>query len=340
MRQTEYRFIDLKRIQPNRLNPRLEFRKQGLDELADSIREVGLVEPVIVRPSGDGLYEIVVGERRYRAAQQAGLDRVPAIVGEYSNAEVLELNLVENIQREDLSALEKAKVCQGLRQQFPDKYANWETVARRIGVEAQTVKGWVRTLGLPDEIQTLIAPRQVERVPEGKIDYQTAVRITERIREPQRQVEVAREFAQQRVSWRAARQVLQQVAKEPEKPVHEVVRQVVEESPIYLPFSKVHADAIVQQTKTQTSRKAKDPRLQPGTIVRGQVSHFADLEVVDVYRKRLGDFDDDDGKREGGYTLDEFQQVWRALHGAWNPDETVYVIRFRLARVVGGEDAG
>jgi len=337
MRNGEFRWVELRKIQPNRLNPRLEFAKRGLDELADSIREVGLLEPVIVRPTGDDSYEIVVGERRYRAAQQAGLDAIPAIVRDYSHDEVLELNLIENIQREDLSALEKAKVCQELRRRSPNRYPSWAAVAKRIGVETETVQAWVRTLGLPEEIQALIAPREVERVPQGKIDYQTAVRITERVKEPERQVEIAKEFAEQRVSWRARRQVLQEVAKEPEKPVGQIVREVVEESPIYLPFSKIHADAIVQGVKTQTSRKAKDPRLQPGTTVRAQVTHFADLEVLDVYRKRLRDFDDEDANREGGYTLDEFQHVWRALHGTWNPDETVYVVRFRLARVVGEE---
>lgn len=335
MTDGEYRSIPLRKIQPNRLNPRLEFRKQGLDELADSIAEVGLVEPVIVRHTGDDSYEIVVGERRYRAAQQAGLDAIPAVVRRYTDNEVLELNLIENVQREDLSALEKAKVCQELRQQFPDTYRDWETVARRIGVEVRTVEGWLRTLGLPDEIQTLIAPKEVERVPQGKIDYQTAVHITQRVKDPVQQVEIAKEFAQQRVSWRAARQVLRQVGREPQRAVREVVREVIEESPIHLPFSKIHADAILQGLKTQTSRKAKDPRLQPGTVVRGQVSHFADLEVVDVYRKKLGDFDEQDANREGGYTLDEFREVWRALHGSWNPDESVYVIGFRLAATAG-----
>jgi hypothetical protein len=119
--------------------------------------------------------------------------------------------------------------------------------------------------------------------------------------------------------------------------VEQLVREAVAEAPLYLPFSKVHADAVVQGVKTQTARKAKDPRLQPGAILRAQVTHFADLEVVDVYRKRLGDFDDEDARREGGYTLDEFQQVWRDLHGTWNPGEVVHVVRFRLARVVGEE---
>jgi ParB family chromosome partitioning protein len=338
MADGEFQFIELRNIRPNRFNPRLEFRKQALDELADSIAEVGLVEPVIVRPVGDDYYEIVVGERRYRAAQQAGLDAIPAMVRDYSSSEVLEVNLIENVQREDLSALEKAKVCKRLRDEFPEKYTSWEDIAQRIGVGKTTLTHWLDTLSLPDELQSMIAPKETERVPEGKLDYQTAVRINRTIAEPERKREVAEQFAQQRVSWRAARQVLRQVTREPAKPVEDVMREVVHEAPAYLPFSKVHADAIVQGAKSQTSRKAKDPRIRPGSLVRAQVSHFADLEVTEVVRKRLGDFDDDDAKREGGYTLDEFREVWRALHGTWNPDEMVYVITFRVARVVGQED--
>jgi ParB family chromosome partitioning protein len=331
--------IELKKIQPNKLNPRLEFTKAGLDELADSIKQVGLLEPIIVRPY-EGEYEVVVGERRYRAAQQAGLDTVPVIIRDYTDDEVMELNLVENIQREDLTVVEKARVCKQLRESLPNKYPNWQAIANRIGVSFETIKSWVRTLGLPDEIQQRIAAREPteRRLPQGKIDYQTALHIVEKVKQPEKQVELARRLAEDHMPQRAARGIIREVAKEPEKSIQQVFREVVEEASIFLPFSKAHADAIEKGIKTQTSRKAKDPRLEPGVTVRAQVTHFADLEVIDVYRKKLGDLDDEDARREGDYTLDEFKEVWKKLHGEWNPDESVYVIRFRLARVVGEPD--
>jgi ParB family chromosome partitioning protein len=329
--------IELKKIQPNRLNPRLEFTKAGLDELADSIKQVGLLEPILVRPAGNDSYEVVVGERRYRAAQQAGLHTVPVVIRDYTDDEVMEINLIENIQREDLSVVEKAKVCKQLRGDFPGKYPNWEAIAARIGVGIETLKTWVRTLGLPEEIQRQIATREPteRRLPRGKLDYQTALHIAEKVKEPGKQVELARRLAEGHTPQRAASQVIKEVARNPEKSVEQVFREVVDEAPIFLPFSKTHADAILKDVKTQTSRKAKDPRLQKGVTVRGQVTHFADLEVTDVYRKRLGEFDDDDARREGGYTLDEFKEVWKKLHGEWNPNESVYVIRFGLKRVIG-----
>jgi ParB family chromosome partitioning protein len=326
--------IQLKKIQPNRLNPRLEFSKAGLDELADSIRQVGLLEPIIVRPY-QGEYQVVVGERRYRAAQQAGLDVVPAIVRDYTDDEVMELNLVENIQREDLTAVEKGNLCKQLLQKFPSKYPSQTALARRLGFDPKSINAWLQSSGMPDEVQRLIAPETARRaVPKGKVDYDTAVRISRQIKEPEKLTEVIEHIAEKGIPRRVATQVTKQIAREPEKPIQQVFREVVEEAPIFLPFSKAHADAILKAIKTQTSRKAKDPRLQKGVTVRAQVTHFADLEVTEVYRKKLGDFDNEDARREGGYTLDEFKEVWKGIHGEWNPNESVYVIRFRLARTV------
>lgn len=331
--------IELKKIQPNRLNPRLEFSKAGLDELADSIKQVGLLEPIIVRPY-EGGYQVVVGERRYRAAQQAGLDTVPAVVQDYTDNEVMELNLIENIQREDLSAVEKGKLCNDLLKKFSDKYPSQDALAKRLGIDQPRISDWLRTIGMPIEIQRRIAPETERRVvPEGKIDYETAIRITRQFKEPGKATEVIEHLAERHVPRRTAIHIAKEIAREPERPVEAVFREVVEEAPIFLPFSKAHADAIVKGIKTQTSRKAKDPRLQSGVTVRAQVTHFADLEIADVHRKRLGDFDDEDARREGGYTLDEFKEIWKALHGTWNPNEFVYVIRFRLSRVVGEPDS-
>ena len=332
--------IKLKKIQPNRLNPRLEFSKAGLDELADSIRQVGLLEPIMVRPKDDH-YEVVVGERRYRAAQQAGLDKVPVIIRDYTDDQIMGLNLIENIQREDLSAVEKGKLCKQLLEKFPSKYPSQAALAKSLGITSNdTITSWLKVADMPPEIQRRIAPETPQRmIPKGKVDYRTATMVARQVKEPKKVISIIDEIATKRVPRRMAIQIAREVAREPEKPVQQVFREVVEEAPIFLPFSKVHADAILKDTKTQTSRKAKDPRLQPGVIVRAQITHFADLEVTDVYRKRLGDFGNEDAKREGGYTLDEFKQVWKRLHGEWNPNESVYIIRFRLKKVAGDSNS-
>ena len=327
--------IELKKIQPNRLNPRLEFTKVGLDELADSIKHVGLLEPIIVRPIDSDTYEVVVGERRYRAAQQAGLDKIPAIVTEYTDPEVMEINLIENIQREDLSAVEKGKICKELLDKFPKQYKSKADLASKVGVSESSVADWLYTASMPPEVQRRIAPETERRsVPKGKIDYRTAVQISHSIKEPKKLVEVVEHVAEKRIPRRIATQVTRQMKREPDKSVEAIFREVVEEAPIFLPFSRAHAEAMEKGIKTQTSRKTKDPRLQSGMLVRAQVTHYADLEVTNVYRKKLGDFDEEDARREGGYTLDEFKEVWKKLHGEWNPNESVYVIQFKLAKQI------
>jgi len=197
------------------------------------------------------------------------------------------------------------------------------------------VTQWLETTTLPEEIQRLVAPQTQRRlVPQGKIDYYTANEISRRIKELDKAVQVAKQIAEKPVSQRRAREIAEAVIREPQKPIQQVFREVVEEAPIFLPFSRVHAEAITRGVKTQTARKSKDPRLQAGAIVRAQVTHFADLEIANVYRKKLGDFNDEDAMREGGYTLEEFREAWKKLHGGWNPDESVYVIQFKLVRQV------
>jgi len=328
--------IDLKKIQPNRLNPRLEFSKSGLAELADSIKQVGVLEPIIVRPKSDGIYEVVVGERRYRAAHQAGLEKIPVSIHDYTDEEVMELNLIENIQREDLNAVEKGGICRELLDKFPDMYPSINSLAKRLGYGEGAINSWLQLIKMPTEVQQRIAPETGQRTtPRGKVDYDTVIRISRKIKEPDKLIDVIDYIAEHRVPRRIATQVTKHIVNEPEKSVAQVFHEVVDEAPIYLPFSKHHADSVLKNGKTQTSRKAKDPKLQPGSIVRAQITHFADLEITDVYRKKLGDFDEEDAKREGGYTLDQFREVWKSLHGQWNPNESVYVIRYRVISVVG-----
>ena len=333
--------VDLKKIQPNKLNPRLKFSKAGLDDLAASIRQYGILEPIIVRPTNSH-FEVVVGERRYRAAQQAGLDQVPVVIREYSDDEVMEINLVENVQREDLSAVEKAKLCAELRNRFPDKYTSWDGLARRIGVEPPTVRTWMRTLGLSEELQEKIAPRETQRVPEGKLDFRTAIEIAQRIKEPERQLQVAEELAQRPLPRRAREEVIRRAAEEkiptvrseaPRQSVTQIVHDVTRETRPTMVFNHRHYKAVLEGAKTQATRRRPDPQIQEGTLVRGAVNHFADLEVTEIVRKRLGEFTEQDAQREGGYSLSEFREYWRRVNGEWNPDEVVYLIRFEVARV-------
>ena len=141
--------LDLDRIHPNALQPRLAFEPDKLAELAASIKENGVIQPIVVRRSGGG-YEIVAGERRWRAAQKAGLARIPAIIQDLSDEKMLGIALVENIQRDELSPIEEAHAYQRLIDQFG---LTQEQVAQRVGRSRTAVTNALRLLQLPSAIQ-------------------------------------------------------------------------------------------------------------------------------------------------------------------------------------------
>ncbi len=327
--------IELKKIHPGKLNPRLEVNVERLNELAASIREVGLLQPVIVRPS-NGEFEVVLGERRYRASQQAGLDKIPVIVREYGDDEVVQLNLIENVQREDLSAIEKGKVCRYLLDNCGEKYPSQAAVAKKIGVSSDAVSLWLRTIEvIPREAQKYVAPSTVSgQVPEGKIDYLTAVRVGRAVEEPGKRVEVIKRLAEKRLPADEKAQVIEKLAHEPEKPVEQVMQEVAE-APYEMQFEAIDKEPLLKGIKTQTSRtSAPDPRIKAGAIVRAAIwePRIADLRISSVERKRLKYFDEEDAKREGGYTLEQFKKLWKKTHGEWDEDQLVYVIHFEKSK--------
>ena len=144
--------VDIDLIDPNPYQPRTRFREEALEELARSIRASGIIQPLILRPSG-ARYQLIAGERRWRAAQRAGLQRVPAIVREVPEELALEITLVENIQREDLNPIEQARAFDRLMSEFQ---LTQENVAERTGKDRATVANAVRLLRLEKSIQDLI----------------------------------------------------------------------------------------------------------------------------------------------------------------------------------------
>ena len=141
--------IPLDRIQPNPKQPRKRFEPAALAELTESIKASGVIQPVVVRRIGDR-YELIAGERRWRAAQAAGLDRIPAVIREATNAESLEIALVENLLREDLNPIESAE---GYRQLLADFGWTQEQLGQRIGKDRSSIANALRVLKLPAPIQ-------------------------------------------------------------------------------------------------------------------------------------------------------------------------------------------
>jgi ParB family chromosome partitioning protein len=146
--------IDIERIEQNRMQPRQSFNEEELRELERSIAQRGVVQPLLVRRNGNERFELIAGERRWRAARAVGLKRVPAIVRQVSDQEALELALIENLQREDLNPIEEARAYAQLSTQF---HLTQEQIAEKVGKNRATVANSMRLLDLPAEVLSWIA---------------------------------------------------------------------------------------------------------------------------------------------------------------------------------------
>jgi len=149
--------VPVDHIAPNPLQPRSIFRPERLQELADSIKANGIIQPLVVRPH-DGRYQLVAGERRWRAAKLAGLAEVPVVVRHVSDEQLLEITLVENIQREDLSPIEIARAFDRLSRELGLTH---DQIAERTGKDRSTITNTLRLLKLPDDIQQLLAEHRL-----------------------------------------------------------------------------------------------------------------------------------------------------------------------------------
>lgn len=150
--------LRISEIEPNREQPRKEFDEQALAELSQSIMQFGVLQPILVRPIFDGGYQIVAGERRYRASRMAGLTEIPAVIRELSDNETMELALIENLQREDLSPIEEAK---GYKTLIETYEMSQEQVAQTVGKSRPAITNTMRLLLLPDDV--------IEKVEKGEL---------------------------------------------------------------------------------------------------------------------------------------------------------------------------
>jgi ParB family chromosome partitioning protein len=149
----EVLYLDVDRIMPGKQQPRRVFHEESLKELAASIKEKGVLQPVIVSRTGDGAFNLIAGERRWRASILAGLKKIPALIKNVASKDSLEIALIENIQREDLNPIETAEAFNRLVKDFE---LTQEDLAVRVGKERATVANYLRLLKLPDEIKTML----------------------------------------------------------------------------------------------------------------------------------------------------------------------------------------
>ncbi|MBD9656755.1 MULTISPECIES: ParB/RepB/Spo0J family partition protein [unclassified Pseudomonas] len=155
----ELQHLPLDLIQRGKYQPRRDMDVTALEELAQSIKSHGVMQPIVVRPIGEGRFEIVAGERRWRATQQAGLDRIPALVRDLPDEAAIAMALIENIQREDLNPIEEAMALQRLQQEFQ---LTQQQVAEAVGKSRVTITNLLRLIALPEEVKTLLSHGDLE----------------------------------------------------------------------------------------------------------------------------------------------------------------------------------
>lgn len=198
--------LNLNEIEPNKDQPRKTFDEKALAELADSIAQHGVIQPLLVRPMPDGSYQLVAGERRWRAARRAGLSEVPVVIREMSDSEMMELALIENLQREDLNPIEEAE---GLQQLIDTYGLTQETAAARVGRSRPAVANALRLLSLPAAI--------LEMTREGKISAGHA-RALLSLGDTEKMMEIAEQIIKKEISVREVERLAKDAAKEKTQP--------------------------------------------------------------------------------------------------------------------------
>ncbi|MGI6405877.1 MAG: ParB/RepB/Spo0J family partition protein [Syntrophaceticus sp.] len=201
--------LPLDKIKPGEFQARQDFDQEAMDELASSIKTHGVMQPVVVRPLGDDLYELIIGERRWRASQMAALKTIPCVIRQVDDQVSSEMMLVENIQREDFNPMEEAYAYKRLKEEFK---LTQEEIASRVGKSRSFIANSLRLTQLPDIIQDLLVQGQLS-VGHGKVLLGLADR--------QQQMDLAEQIVKKNLTVReaekAAQRLIDQKKKQPRK---------------------------------------------------------------------------------------------------------------------------
>lgn len=256
--------LKLSQIEPNRDQPRKNFDLDALEELAESIRRHGVLQPLLVQEKGNH-YEIIAGERRWRAAKLAGLKEVPVIIKEFSSEEAMEIALIENIQREDLNAVEEAQAYFTLIQEF---HLKQEEVAEKVGKSRAAIANRLRLLKLPKEVLDLLE--------EGKLSEGHA-RALLSLDQPDRQIEAAKRVVELQLTVRETEKLVKDLMKPQAAPKDDGWRE--RDQFIY--------DKLEDELRTATGTKVVIQRKEEGKG-KIQMDYYSieELErLVDLFRK-------------------------------------------------------
>jgi ParB family chromosome partitioning protein len=202
LKDERYAEVDIEDVLPNPLQPRLKFDSKSIDELAQSIKESGVIQPILVVPDGEN-YKIIIGERRWRAAQKAGLKKIPVLIRSIPKERQLEISLIENLQRENLNPLEVGLV---YKRMIEELHYSQQDIADRIGMDRTSVTNYLRLLTLPRVVQDYLA--------EDKISMGHA-RALVSVENPEFQISLAQEIVRKNLTVRDIERIISRLKKQP-----------------------------------------------------------------------------------------------------------------------------
>lgn len=234
--------VAIRDIEPNPLQPRHDFRDESLEELAASIRELGVIQPITLRRREDGRYTIISGERRWRASQMAGLETLPAYIREVEDEDLHAMALVENIQREDLNAIE---IALGMQRLVEECGLTQEAMAEKVGKKRSTVSNYMRLLALPSEVQLALK--------EGVISMGHAKAIA--ALDYELQIKALKKCVKRGLSVRDAEKLAKRLAEQPTADVADEEEYPETYSRLVMEFERVLAENIaIKRTKSGSCR--------------------------------------------------------------------------------------
>lgn len=191
--------VEIEKIQANPSQPRRDFDTEALEELSESIRQIGIIQPITLRKMDDGTYQIIAGERRWRASQMAGLQSIPAYIRTADDEKMMQMALVENIQREDLNAIEIALAYQNLIEQYN---LTQDALSEKVGKKRATIANYLRLLKLPAQVQMALQKREMD---------QGHARALLGLQQPSLQVKLYKEIQQKGYSVRQVEEMVKNI---------------------------------------------------------------------------------------------------------------------------------
>lgn len=333
-------YISTKLIRSNPLNPRTEMDREADAQLRQSIAVKGIETPIHVRPieeDNEGhIYEVYDGDRRLKAAKKVKIATVPCIIAAKTDDEVREFGLTSIIRR-GLGDIEVGRALVGLLRDYPHKYKNQRAMAHILVISSARINQLVKLVtNLDNEVQDLIAPAdQSQRIPEGSIDGRIGYEIS-KISDKERQRELAKEIINEpKLKGDKARLFVMEAREEPETPIQDITARrlahLQEKSHTNLVMSAEDYDRIMAGNQRVVVEKNLRPGIHENTIIDPLLKAPEPLEVLDVFRRPIGRFNDEDAKSAGFKDLISFKEAWISKRGMaeFNPQETVYVVMFK-----------